>query len=52
MSIPDEVSLNVFYLGLDMETALELDDASGGWFLHTTHTTHHTISSLESSLEV
>ena len=36
MSIPDEVSLEVFYLGLDMETALELDDASGGWFLHTT----------------
>ena len=36
MSIPDEVSLNVFYLGLDMETALELDDASRGWFLHTT----------------
>ena len=30
MSIPDEVSLEVFYLGLDMETALELDDASGG----------------------
>ena len=36
MSIPDEVSLEVFYLRLDMETALELDDASGGWFLHTT----------------
>ena len=36
MSIPDEVSLEVFYSGLDMETALELDDASGGWFLHTT----------------
>ena len=35
-SIPDEVSLEVFYLGLDMKTALELDDASGGWFLHTT----------------
>src|SRR6185436_15783248 len=35
-SIPDEVSLEVFYLGLDMETALELDDASGGLFLHTT----------------
>ena len=36
MSIPDEVSLEVFYSGLDMETALELDDASGGWFAHTT----------------
>src|SRR6185437_15921183 len=36
MSIPDEVSLEVFYLGLDMETALELDDASGGWFAHIT----------------
>ena len=36
MSIPDEVSLEVFYSGLDMETALELDDASGGWFMHTT----------------
>ena len=36
MSIPDEVSLEVFYSGLDMETALELDIASGGWFIHTT----------------
>ena len=36
MSIPDEVSLNVFYSDLDMETALELDIASGGWFAHTT----------------
>ena len=36
MSIPDEVSLEVFYSGLDMETALELDDACGGWFMHTT----------------
>ena len=36
MTIPDEVSLNVFYSGLDMETALELDVASGGWFAHTT----------------
>ena len=36
MSIPDEVSLEVFYLGLDMETALELDDASGGWFAQIT----------------
>ena len=35
MSIPDEVSLEVFYSGLDMETALELDVASGGWFAHT-----------------
>ena len=36
MSIPDEVSLEVFYSGLHMQTALELDDASGGWFAHTT----------------
>ena len=36
MSIPDEVSLNVFYSGLDMETTLELDVASGEWFAHTT----------------
>ena len=36
MSIPDKVSLEVFYSGLDMETALELDVASGGWFAHTT----------------
>src|SRR6185312_3896853 len=36
MSIPDKISLEVFYLCLDMETALELDDASGGWFAHTT----------------
>ena len=36
MTIPDEVLLNVFYSGLDMETALELDVASGGWFAHTT----------------
>src|SRR6185312_10488468 len=35
MSIPDEISLNVFYLSLDMKTALELDIASGGWFAHT-----------------
>ena len=36
MSIPDEVLLNVFYSDLDMKTALELDVASGGWFVHTT----------------
>ena len=36
MSIPDEVSMEVFYSGLDMETTLELDDASRGWFAHTT----------------
>ena len=35
MSIPDEISLNVFYSGLDMETALDLDVTSGGWFAHT-----------------
>ena len=36
MSIPDEVSLNIFYSGLDMKATLELDIASGGWFAHTT----------------
>ena len=36
LSIPDEVSLNIFYSGLDMKIALELDAASGGWFAHTT----------------
>ena len=36
MSIPDEVSLEVFYSGLDMETTLELGIASGEWFAHTT----------------
>ena len=36
MSIPDEISLNVFYSGLDMETTLELDIARGEWFAHTT----------------
>jgi hypothetical protein len=34
-SVPDDVSLNVFYSGLDMKSALELDVASGGWFTHT-----------------
>ena len=36
LSIPEDVSLNIFYSGLDMKTALELDVASGGWFAHTT----------------
>jgi hypothetical protein len=36
MSIPNEVSLNIFYSGLDMKTARELHVSSGGWFAHTT----------------
>ena len=35
LSIPDDVSLNVSYLGLDMKIALDLDVAAGGWFAHT-----------------
>jgi len=41
MSIPNEISLNVFYSGLDMKTALELDVASGGWFAHATLAKRH-----------
>ena len=36
LSIPNDVSLNIFCSGLDMKSALELDVASGGWFAHTT----------------
>ena len=36
LSIPEDVSLNIFYSGLDMKTALELDVVSRGWFVHTT----------------
>ena len=34
--MPEDVSLNIFYSGLDMKSALELDVASGGWFAHIT----------------
>ena len=34
--MPKDVSLNIFYSGLDMKSALELNIASGGWFAHTT----------------
>jgi hypothetical protein len=34
--VPDDVSLNVFYSGLEMKSALELDVASGDLFAHTT----------------
>ena len=36
LSMPEDVSLNIFYSGLDMKSALELDVASRGWFAHTT----------------
>ena len=30
--IPEDISLNIFYSGLDMDSALELGVAAGGWF--------------------
>ena len=36
LSIPDDVSLNIFCSGLDMESALKLDFAAGGSFAQTT----------------
>ena len=30
--IPEDISLNIFYSGLDIESALELGVAAGGWF--------------------
>ena len=32
MFIPKDISLNIFYSDLDMESALELGVATGGWF--------------------
>jgi len=36
LSMPEDVSLNIFYSSLDIKSAIELDVASGGWFAHTT----------------
>ena len=36
LSIPNDVSLNIFCSGLDMESALKLDFAVGGSFAHLT----------------
>ena len=36
LSIPKDVSSNIFYSSLDMKSALDLDISSGGWFTHTT----------------
>ena len=47
--IPEDISLNIFYLGLDMEPALELGIASGGWFSHVNPTEEREI--LDSLLE-
>ena len=47
--IPEDISLNIFYLGLDMEAALELGIASGGWFSHVNPTEERVI--LDSLLE-
>ena len=38
LSIPDDISLNVFYSSLNMKSALDLDIAAGGWFAHTNPT--------------
>ena len=32
--IPEDISLNIFYSGLNMESALEFSIAAGGWFAH------------------
>ena len=34
--IPDDISLHIFYTGLDMDTAGDLDIAAGGSFVHRT----------------
>ena len=36
LSMPDDVSLNIFCSGLDMKSALNLDIAAGGLFAQTT----------------
>ena len=38
LSIPDDVSLNIFCLGLGMKSALNLDIAAGGSFAQITST--------------
>ena len=37
-SIPDDVSLHIFYTGLDMESADDLNIAAGGLFTHQSQT--------------
>ena len=37
-SIPDDISLHIFYMGLDMDKADDLDIAAGGSFVHRTPT--------------
>jgi len=37
-SIPDDVSLHIFYSGLDMDSSDDLDIAAGGLFAHRTLT--------------
>ena len=37
-SIPDDISLHIFYTGLDMDSADDLDIAAGGSFVHRTPT--------------
>ena len=37
-SIPDDISLHIFYMGLDMDSADDLDIAAGGSFVHRTPT--------------
>ena len=32
MFIPEDISLNIFYSGLGLESALELGIGAGGWF--------------------
>ena len=49
LSIPKDVSLDIFCLGLDMKSALDLDITAGGSFAHTTPTEWREI--LDSFLE-
>ena len=35
-SIPDDICLHIFYTGLDMDSACDLDIAAGGSFMHRT----------------
>jgi len=49
LSIPNDVSLNIFCSGLDMKSALDLDITAGGSFAHTTPTEWREI--LDSFLE-
>jgi hypothetical protein len=35
-SIPNDIALHIFYMGLDMDSAEDLDTAAGGSFVHKT----------------